>query len=57
MVVFQVPGDSVRPGVQTLPGQLFAQLGDQADGGIGDGPRGGLRAPRPWLERGLPSVR
>jgi hypothetical protein len=29
VVVLQVPGDGVRPGVQALPGQLLAQPGDQ----------------------------
>ena len=29
VVVFQVPGDGLRPGVQALPGQLLAQPHDQ----------------------------
>jgi hypothetical protein len=30
-MVFQVPGDGVRPGVQALTGQLFAEPDDQLD--------------------------
>jgi hypothetical protein len=32
VVVFQVPGDRLRPGVQALAGQLLAQPHDQLDG-------------------------
>ena len=38
MVVFQVPRDRVRPGVQALPGQLLTQPGDQGNRGVRDGP-------------------
>jgi len=31
MMMFQVPGDGVRPGVQALPGQVLAQPHDQVD--------------------------
>jgi hypothetical protein len=34
VVVFQVPGDGVRPGVQALPGQVLAHRDDQV-GGLG----------------------
>jgi hypothetical protein len=53
MVVAQMPGGGLRAGVQALPSQVFAQLDDQAHGGIGDGPRGAVRPPRPRLERRL----
>jgi len=36
MVVFQVPADRARPGVQAPPGQLLPQPGDQADRGNRD---------------------
>jgi len=38
-MVFQVPGDGVRPGVQALTGQLLTQPGDQLDNLVAD--RGG----------------
>ena len=54
MMVLQVPGDGVRPGVQALPGQLLPQLGDQLDSLVADRGRGRSRPPRPRLERRLP---
>jgi len=33
VMVFQVPGDRVRPGIQALPRQLLAQLDDQPGAG------------------------
>ena len=45
VMMLQVPGDGVRPGVQAPPGQLLAQLDDQRDRGIAYRGRGGLRPP------------
>ena len=53
VVVLQVPGDRVRPGVQPLPGQFLPQPHDQLHGPRGDRLRGGLRPPRPRAERRL----
>jgi hypothetical protein len=39
MVMFQVPGDRAGTGVQALPSQVLAQLGNQADRRIRDSPR------------------
>jgi hypothetical protein len=33
VVLAQVPGDGVRPGVQALAGQFLAEADDQFDGG------------------------
>jgi hypothetical protein len=53
VMVFQVPGDGVRPGARALAGQFLAQPGDQLDGIGADRGRGGLRPPGPRFERGL----
>jgi hypothetical protein len=53
VMLLQVPGDGLRPGVQSLPGQFLAQPGDQFDGSRADRRRGGLRPPGPRLERRL----
>jgi hypothetical protein len=53
VVVFQVPGNGVRPGVPAMPGQLLPQPRDQLDGARADRGRGGLRPPGPRLERRL----
>jgi hypothetical protein len=53
VVVLQVPGDGLRPGVQALPGQFLAQPHDQAGRIVADRGRGGLRPPGPRLERRL----
>jgi hypothetical protein len=42
VVVGQVPGDGVRPGVQARGGELATQFGDQRDGGRWDGGRAGV---------------
>jgi hypothetical protein len=42
VMVFQVPGDRVRPGVQALPSQVLPQPHDQLHRGLRDGARGGL---------------
>ena len=42
VVLLQVPGDGLRPGVQPLAGQLLAQPDDQLDGAGADRGRGGL---------------
>ena len=44
VVVAEVPGDGVGPGVQARGGELVAELGDQRDGGWWDGGRAGLGA-------------
>jgi hypothetical protein len=51
VVVLQVPGDGLRPGVQALPGQFLAQPDDQVGRLVADRGRGGLRPPGPRLER------
>ena len=53
VVVLQVPGDGLRPGVQALPGQFLAQPDDQVGRLVADRGRGGLRPPGPRLERCL----
>jgi hypothetical protein len=44
VVVGEVPGDGVRPGVQTRGGERAAEFGDQRDGCQGDRRRAGLGA-------------
>ena len=53
VVVLQVPGDGLRPGVQALPGQFFAQPDDQVSRVVADRGRGRLGPPGPRLERRL----
>ena len=52
-MVFQVPGDGVRTGVQAGGGQLLPVLHDQVDDLCGRGPRHSLRATGAGLEGGL----
>ena len=53
VVLLQVPGDGLRPGVQPLPGQLLPQPDDQLGRVLGDRGRGGLGPAGPRLERRL----
>ena len=50
VMVFQVPGDPLRSGVQASPGQLLTDPGHQADRFLLDRPRRGPRPPRPRLD-------
>jgi hypothetical protein len=52
-MVFQMPGDGVRPGIQSFAGKSLAQLDDQIDGGLRQAGRAGVRAPGVRLECGL----
>jgi hypothetical protein len=53
VVVFEVPADRVRAGVQSLTAEPLAELDDQLDRGIGDGGRGRLGSSGARLERGV----
>jgi len=53
VVVGQVPGDGVGPGIEALAGEVSTELADQLHGGLGDGSGRALGASRARLEGGL----
>jgi hypothetical protein len=53
VLLCQVPSDGMRSGIQSLPGQIPAQLRDQLGGGCWDRRRLAVRPPRAGLERGI----
>ena len=57
MLLGQMPGDGVRPGIQPLPGQVTAQPHDQFGGGRRDRGRLVVRPPGSRFERGLTLAR